>query len=79
MQGRTCAHLQHGLQDHGVALHDLAQRDELRVGAQEVQWAPAGSARARCRLRQTQPLTSGRTYCLKGLSCPATHAQTRAN
>ena len=33
------ARLQHGLEDLGVGLHDLAQALELRVAAQEVQGA----------------------------------------
>ena len=73
MQGRTRAYLQHGLQDHGVALHDLAQRDELRVGAQEVQRSPASRTRSRCRLRRTHLLLSGCTYCSKSLRCLAMH------
>ncbi len=51
------ARLQHGLQDHRVVLHDLAQRDELRVGAQEVQRA-ARAARARAPLCRLAPRTA---------------------
>ncbi len=36
-KGKKFPHLEHGLQDHGVALDNLAQGDELGVGAQEVQ------------------------------------------
>ena len=37
-------HLEHGLQDHGVALDNLAQGNELRVGAQEIQRSTPGRA-----------------------------------
>ncbi len=38
------AYLQHGLENHGVALHNLPQGDELGVGAQEIQ----GACRTAC-------------------------------
>lgn len=50
-ESSTC--LQHGLQDHGVALHNLAQRNELGVGAQEIQRSAAcSSTRFPSRLHQ---------------------------
>lgn len=41
-------HLKHGLEDHGVALYDLPQGDELWVGAQEVQ-GPSSVSPSACR------------------------------
>ena len=74
MQDGACAHLQHGLQDHGVALHNLAQRNELRVGAQEVQRTSAGRTRSRRWLRKTHLLMSEFTHCSQNLRCLAIHA-----
>ena len=50
-KGKNSRHLKHGLQDHGVALDNLAQGDELGVGAQEIQRsASCCAARAWSRL-----------------------------
>ena len=58
-KGNTATCLEHGLEDHGVALDDLAQGDELGVGAQEIQRStPCRATRARGRLHSEQCLGS---------------------